>query len=583
MKNNQCERVDGSFIERDFSQFFSFLFDELLNYLLILPKTSVSEAFNKCNTFSQFQKYVKRNLQTTHSHLFGKYSTPNDIARFMVERAVEQKSISANSTVLDLCAGTGVFTSNFCEMLFEYFKKNDSNRPPINLKYNIVKKNLRTVDTDPLATYILRIRVLLWFLKSNPNSNQLQKFVRMLTNKCEIGNSFTLKSLLTEKFDIIISNPPYLSEKSNKHYFDQMIPEKNSIFYKPRLDYYLHFLGFAFEHIKPSGILCFITPNYFLHTKSAIFIRKYIKTYSNRMEFYDFENQSLFHKAPGFHSCIFTITMGSIKDFTKKELIYHNIPSNRTDIISYSNVFLQEHDYMIKFRPEPDFKNLKFYKRTLGDISIVRQGVIAGPDRIRKKHKKLRSNSDISINNGVFIVSKDFLNQIELTEKERECILPFFYVRDLHQSKYLNFDPLPVKNYIIYMNNIAFQESLYPNLIRHLKPFKSIMEQRRETKIGKRHWFELHWPRQKELFTHARILIIRRTIKPRFIYTEKPFVTDLSCNILQPKYKIDLRALHEYLESSEVAKWINYYAKNKGNMLQIDKSLIESIPIPDEF
>jgi hypothetical protein len=72
-------------------------------------------------------------------------------------------------------------------------------------------------------------------------------------------------------------------------------------------------------------------------------------------------------------------------------------------------------------------------------------------------------------------------------------------------------------------------------------------------------------------------------MNPRFILAEIPFVTDLSTNIIVPIQTVDIIDLYNYLISSKVTSWINYYAKRKGKILQVDKSVLEKIPVPNKL
>ena len=112
--------------------------------------------------------------------------------------------------------------------------------------------------------------------------------------------------------------------------------------------------------------------------------------------------------------------------------------------------------------------------------------------------------------------------------------------------------------------------------------FQTIMENRRENKSNKIKWYELHWPRIKEIFTEPRIISIRMTKSPRFIYSEIPLVTDLSTNIITSQNNSNLIPAIFFALNCDICKlWLKIRSKLKGNLMQIDGTVLRSIPIPE--
>jgi adenine-specific DNA-methyltransferase len=275
--------------------------------------------------------------------------------------------------------------------------------------------------------------------------------------------------------------------------------------------------------------------------------------------------------------------MGTSKTQTEKTITYHNIEENKEISISYQEVFQKNFNYMLKFTRKPNFGILENYQRKLKDIAEIRQGVVAGPDRLRITNRNKLDNISIRQNQGIFVLSNEEVVQKGFTERETNYLLPFSYVRNLAKDTYDSLKNFHHTHQIIYLNKTNIDRSEVPNILNHLQRFKPIMNSRRETQMGKRLWYELHWPRTKDIFEKPRIISIRRTMNPRFILAEIPFVTDLSTNIIVPIQTVDIIDLYNYLISSKVTSWINYYAKRKGKILQVDKSVLEKIPVPNKL
>jgi hypothetical protein len=77
------------------------------------------------------------------------------------------------------------------------------------------------------------------------------------------------------RFDVVIGNPPYVSEANNKALFDRLraIPAWKGI-YRGKTDYLYYFLLLALEKVKPGGKLVVITPAGWMNAGSADFLRE---------------------------------------------------------------------------------------------------------------------------------------------------------------------------------------------------------------------------------------------------------------------------------------------------------------------
>jgi hypothetical protein len=78
-----------------------------------------------------------------------------------------------------------------------------------------------------------------------------------------------------EQFDLVVGNPPYVSEAGNKPLFDRLraIPAWRGI-YRGKTDYLYYFLLLAVEKLKPGGRLAVITPAGWMNAGSADFLRE---------------------------------------------------------------------------------------------------------------------------------------------------------------------------------------------------------------------------------------------------------------------------------------------------------------------
>lgn len=123
-------------------------------------------------------------------------------------------------------------------------------------------------------------------------------------------------------FDYIVGNPPYIRIHNLPEQTRQLI-KKQFRFTKGTTDLYLVFFEMAFQMIKPTGKLSYISPNSFLYNASYKAFRAYLNTERHLTAITDFQSHKIFN---GFS----TYTAISLFDF-----------SNRYDEFAY-NAFIDQ-------------------------------------------------------------------------------------------------------------------------------------------------------------------------------------------------------------------------------------------------
>lgn len=101
-------------------------------------------------------------------------------------------------------------------------------------------------------------------------------------------------------FDLVIGNPPYVTEANNKPLFDRLraIPAWQSI-YRGKTDYLYYFLWLAVEKLVPGGRLCVITPAGWMNAGAADFLREKLAGELTIEELFLFGSHRLFAAEQG--------------------------------------------------------------------------------------------------------------------------------------------------------------------------------------------------------------------------------------------------------------------------------------------
>ena len=112
---------------------------------------------------------------------------------------------------------------------------------------------------------------------------------------------------------------------------------------------------------------------------------------------------------------------------------------------------------------------------------------------------------------------------------------------------------------------------IYSNLKNHLDKFKNVLTSDNKP-------YGLHRAREERFFKGKKILSIRKAVEPTFTYIEFDSYVSQSYYLIQTD-KIDLKALVVILNSKIIKFWLKYKGKMKGDIFQIDKEPLLSIPI----
>ena len=96
-------------------------------------------------------------------------------------------------------------------------------------------------------------------------------------------------------FDIVIGNPPYIKETTNKSVFRKL---KNKKYYQGKMDIWYYFASVCIDIIKQGkGILTFIATNNWVTNSGATKLRKKIISETRLIKFIDFSNFRVFESA----------------------------------------------------------------------------------------------------------------------------------------------------------------------------------------------------------------------------------------------------------------------------------------------
>jgi hypothetical protein len=390
---------------------------------------------------------------------------------------------------------------------------------------------------------------------------------------------------ITDGFDIVIGNPPYIKEYTNRKAFDGL---RSSPYYQGKMDIWYLFACHGFDWLKKStGVLTYIATNNWVTNAGASKMRNKIINDSKIEKMIDFGSYMIFENAD-IQTMIMIFRNDSAKD--NYQFDYRRLKgSGRTfsDVLDILSIQENEHaEYLTPIIEKAQFldKTITFSndssdnilnkiesKRNfiLDELLEVAQGIVAPQDSVNKASQK-KLGDDFKIGDGIFVLNTQELNSLNLSEFEKGLIKPFFSTVELNRY----YGDSNNNNWVIYTDSSFKQLNSikpYPKIKKHLDKFLEIITSDNAP-------YGLHRARKEQFFVGEKIVSLRKCLQPTFTYT------NFDCYVAQTFFiikstRIDFKYLTGLLNSALVEFWLKNKGKMQGTNYQIDKEPLIEIPI----
>lgn len=523
----------------------------------------------------------------------GIYYTPDFIVDYIVKNTLKPVLDKCTSIeqlkkikVLDPACGSGSFLIKALEVIHAKYVEFGS-RGDVWTKIDILLNNIYGVDLDPQAVEIARLNLLINALDTKMKlpslANNIKKGNSLISDKKVSSEAFNWKEEFPEVFkqggfDIIIENPPYIKEDTNKSVFDGL---HTNVYYQGKMDIWTMFGCTAIDLLKDKGMLGLIAPNNWISNYGASIFRNKILNDGEIIDYVDFGDYKVFESA-SIQTMILIyqkVSPKSTYSFNYLKIKNKNIPYddlikelfNKDQGISIDIKPIEFKDKFISFNESDKENVLAKIQSALNfklESSDVGNGIDVLQDFVTDKHLLKLKDKDIKKGSGILILSDQEIEQIKPTSSEMEYLKPYFTTSQI--NRYLSENRSNKK--IIYADTL-FRENInqFPNLKRHIDRFVKVL-----TSVFAP--YGLHRVREKRFFEGEGIFAIRKTKRPAFTYVNFPCYVTRAFLVLKPK-GINLKYLTGILNSSVINFWLKNKGKLQGEQLQIDKEPLLSVPI----
>ncbi len=566
-----------SFLRKKSDDFF--FKDDFYKQLVIIQHLSLIEFTDSNLVFIENAKDKRE---------FGKYYSPKRIIRYIYQILdILMNENEILSDILDPSCGSGLFLWYYILSI----ENNDINATKFQLK------NISGFDIDFKA--LLTTAILLRQLIRMKNL-QNKKINIIIDNKDYLID----KNDSDNNFDLIIGNPPYIRERFfNKEYRKKL---KNYKTFIGKSDLYFAFIERSYYLLKPDGYLTFILPRYWIESDFGGILREFLKQKFVIRLIIDFKSFKLFDL--GVHSSILfvqkkaednlldnnnfkvlEIRENSFKTHEVDKLFLDIIELLKTDNYNSKNIIvnsIEQINLKSRWDIQSQEEKIIFDKiATLSTINLssiveIKEGINTGADKVSKNHLKFIESKNISLNDGIFVLTEKELSDLDLSDLEKKL-----FIKKWIKGK-------DIRKWIIHSQKlwlIYFKGEIDDNtaIYDHLYKFKEILENRAEMKRNPRRiWYELAWPRSPSLFDSVPKLLIRyKATEVVVAIDQEGYYTSADFRVLTVKKPYDPYVILAILNSGLVNWILKHIAKKLGTIHDYYSYILKDVPImyPPEY
>jgi len=504
--------------------------------------------------------------------------------------------------IVDPACGSGAFLNQALNYLIQEHKDIDdfiaeltnTLLPIFDIDKTILENNLYGVDINEESIEIAKLSLWLRTAQKGRKLSNLNGNIKcgnsLISDKEVAGDkvfdwNIEFKDIMDNGgFDVVIGNPPYIKEYTNKQAFNGL---HKHYCYQGKMDLWYFFGSLALEVVKKEiGLISYIAPNNWITNSGASKFRNIVINNGKLVEFIDFGDFKVFDTA-GIQTMIYI--MKCTNDNQKYSFDYSRVIDKRIKHES-AQLFLEKlkdsrFDYFIteidkkkNLDKTINFINaelsviinkIKHKQNFIFDKKEVAQGIVSPQDFLNKKNQEILGE-DFKSGEGIFNLSQKEYKDLNLSLKEKGLVKPFYTTAELERY----YGSSQNKLWVIYTNS-SFKKketiASFPNLKAHLDRFQDVITSSNKP-------YGLHRAREEKFFQGEKIISLRKCVRPTFTFT------DFDCYVSQTYFSIkteqmNMKYLTGLLNSNLIAFWLKYKGKMQGDLYQVDKEPLLNLPI----
>ncbi|MDO4289571.1 MAG: N-6 DNA methylase [Eubacterium sp.] len=429
-------------------------------------------------------------LQRNHKKHQGIFYTPRVLADYMAGLCID--ATRAQRVLDPACGGASLLGAVYDKIMAAAPEDKRAQKHQW-----LMQEGLWGIDMDPVAALVARlILVLKWDTYVYPKN-------------IFVGDALVAgrERLGSEKFDVIIANPPYIGHKEVDADYMQGLKQRYGAVYKNKGDLSYCFFAMGLECIKAEGRMVYLTSRYFMEAYNARSLRETLAHRIKIERIVDFNGLRVI-PGVGVDPAITLLVKGEDND-NGQIRVTRFYPTSGAPLPT--EFYLKD---MAQAQPvycesfETDQAELKPEGWEL--YSPVRRGIIS----------KIEARSPFVLKDLVdsfqgMITGNDKVFIFETEDAQSRGFSPELchpWIKNKDVRAFVVAEP---QKEILYTNGIR-ELADYPREKAYLEPFKAKLMERRECKKGKLPWYGIQWGRDPRAFRGTKIVFPYKAKSNRF-------------------------------------------------------------------
>ena len=378
---------------------------------------------------------------------------------------------------------------------------------------------------------------------------------------------------ISNGFDIVIGNPPYIKELGNEGIFS---PVNKSPFGKKyhegKMDYWYYFLHKAIDITNKNGIICFITSRYWINSVGASKLIEHVEKSTSFINILDIGQLKVFENVAGYHMA-YVLTKNKLRNQCMYYAISDSVANLQKNDFTTKKEILREnlfvnHEIVLGNRKQSSTSIV------LDDICIVSQGIVEASDKISAKMYKKNPLPNYVVGQGIFVLSTEELKALQLTKTEQE-ILELYEDTGCLNRYYIDYSQT---RWLIYSNRVN-REKIKRN--PSFKKLKSHLDKMAPYITSTYKPYGLHRSRTYSNFAQHKIIGPSMFVDPCFSYDERKLFVGMSYNIIIERGNTNLLFVLGLINSHYATDWFYENAKHRGAGVDVGVDKLRTFPIPE--
>lgn len=370
--------------------------------------------------------------------------------------------------------------------------------------------------------------------------------------KWNIFNGDFLKLNLTNEFDFVIGNPPYITYKEISNENRVFLRETFETCHHGKFDYCYAFIEASIKSLKDNGKLAYLIPSNIFKNQFAKSLREYI--IEDLKEIYDFTSEKLF-KDKLTASSIIVYEVNS----KQEQLSYHNVLLMKNKVISKCELHgkwqFEDVSVIENSRKFGDYFHAASSIATLLNSVYIIEDYSDDDDYISTNSHKIEKS----------ILRKAISPRSKRYKKEEYIIFPYDYQ----------------DNNLVRYSEVQFAE-LFPMTYEYMSKFRTKLDNRDNDKGIS--WFEYGRTQALAHLNQDKLLLSTLVTNQVYVYILDKMDIPTSGIYIVNKGDHDLEMAKKVLESPEFYNYArNIGVVSNGNSYRIAPKDINNFLIPEKY